>query len=55
MEVDVTVQCGRCHRPYDDVAEVLDVTAHLENSICPMCGYDNSGKNIIEPGAEQLN
>ena len=55
MRVDVTVKCGNCHLDYDDTASVDGVTARLVNSECPVCGRDNSGDNIIEPGGEQLN
>jgi hypothetical protein len=47
--VEVTVECGHCLQSYDDVAEVTDVLAVLKDSICPICGHDNSGTCIIEP------
>ena len=53
--VEIIVECSKCPHTYYHMAEVTDVLAMVKDAICPLCGHDDSGQCIIEPGPEQLN
>lgn len=54
-DTEVIVKCGKCKNTYHEMAEANDYFVILRSSKCPLCGFDNSGKAIIEIGGEKLN